>query len=167
MNRFSKLLTIGFLRKYYMHLLQEFPLHLKYVTKVPREIWILKIATEFALIIQSEVNRTRWQIYSFFHQRAVLQCSFVAINWRTWLTAVVTSTSGFAARPGRRTAGPSSARPFAGASWIPVTWYPSLPRPAASRCVHCAGLRSSMTHDIGTVTDIPDQPYDLYIYRFC
>jgi len=42
-----------------MHLLQEFPLHLKYVTKVPREIWILKIATEFALIIQSEVNRTR------------------------------------------------------------------------------------------------------------
>ena len=33
-----------------------------------------------------------------------------------------------------------------------------VPRPAASRC------RSSVTHGIGTVADIPDQPYDLYIY---
>jgi len=30
-----------------------------------------------------------------------------------------------------------------------------MPRPAASRCVHCAGLRSSVTHGIGSVTDIP------------
>jgi len=31
---------------------------------------------------------------------------------------------------------------------------------------HAAGPnRSSVTHGIGTVTDIPDQPYDLYIYR--
>ena len=30
----------------------------------------------------------------------------------------------------------------------------------------CAGgVRSSVTHGTGTVTDIPDQPYDLYIYR--
>ena len=29
-----------------------------------------------------------------------------------------------------------------------------MPRPAASRC------RSSVTHGIGTVADIPDQPYD-------
>jgi len=29
----------------------------------------------------------------------------------------------------------------------------------------CAGLRSSVSHGTGTVTDIPDQPYDLYIYR--
>jgi len=26
----------------------------------------------------------------------------------------------------------------------------------------CAGRHSSVTHGIGTVTDIPDQPYDLY-----
>jgi len=29
----------------------------------------------------------------------------------------------------------------------------------------CAGLRSSVTHGIGTVNDIPDHPYDRYIYR--
>jgi len=26
-------------------------------------------------------------------------------------------------------------------------------------------LRSSVTYGIGTVTDIPDQPYDVYIYK--
>jgi len=40
---------------------------------------------------------------------------------------------------------------------IPVNTPCSLPL--------CAGLRSSVTHGIGTVTDIPHQPYDLYIYR--
>jgi len=28
-----------------------------------------------------------------------------------------------------------------------------------------AGLCSSVTHGIGTVTDISDEPYDLYIYK--
>jgi len=34
------------------------------------------------------------------------------------------------------------------------------------RAAYAAGPnRSSVTHGIGRVTDIPDQPYDLYIYR--
>jgi len=34
------------------------------------------------------------------------------------------------------------------------------------RSDHADGLnRSSVTHGIDTVTDIPDQPYDLHIYR--
>jgi len=35
-----------------------------------------------------------------------------------------------------------------------------------TRSSHVTGHNcSSVTHGIGTVTDIPDQPYDLYIYR--
>jgi len=44
-------------------------------------------------------------------------------------------------------------------------------RQADTRATPCSqpmcagGLRSSVIHGIGTVTDIPDQPRDLYIYR--
>ena len=82
----------------------------------------------------------------------------IACIWfETCWTVCINCTSSEAARPARRTAGPSSARRcnVAAASWIPVTWYPSVPRPAASRCAYCAGLRSSVTHGIGSVTDIP------------
>jgi len=37
---------------------KKIPPHLKCVTTLPCEIWMLKIATELALIIQSRVNRT-------------------------------------------------------------------------------------------------------------
>jgi len=38
---------------------------------------------------------------------------------------------------------------------------------ADTRSTPCSQpLRSSVTHGIGTVTDIPDKPYDLYICRF-
>jgi len=43
-----------------MYTLQKFPLHVKCVTTPPCEIWILKIATELAFMIQSKVNRTHW-----------------------------------------------------------------------------------------------------------
>ena len=36
-----------------------------------------------------------------------------------------------------------------------VDWVLQANTPAASHCVHCAGLHSSMTHGIGSVTDIP------------
>jgi len=36
----------------------KFPPHLKCVTTLPCEIWMLKIAIELALIIQLRVNRT-------------------------------------------------------------------------------------------------------------
>jgi len=38
---------------------------------------------------------------------------------------------------------------------------------ADTRATPCSQpLLSSVTHDTGTVADIPDQPYDLYVYRF-
>ena len=36
-----------------------------------------------------------------------------------------------------------------------VDWALQANTPAASHCVHCAGLHSSVTHGIGSVTDIP------------
>jgi len=42
----------------YVYLWQTFPSHLKRITTLPCKVWMLKTATELALIIQSKVKQT-------------------------------------------------------------------------------------------------------------
>jgi len=57
-NRFSKFFHCRISKKILYIPLQKFPPHLKSVTTLFCEIWMLKISTELALIIQSVVNQT-------------------------------------------------------------------------------------------------------------